>query len=79
MEALFVVITTGLPRNPVSKGFLSSMGSAEEAYNIYQDLLREFPNADKKDIYERLAKVAMRLKKTSEAAEFERLAREQKI
>ena len=56
---------------------LSSMNRPEEAYEIYQGILRDFPDtSDKKDIYERLARVATRLKKNDEAQEFQRLARE---
>jgi uncharacterized protein (TIGR03790 family) len=56
----------------------STMGRAEQAYSIYQEVLREYPAyPDKKDIYERLARVATTLKKKDEAAEFQRLAREQ--
>ncbi len=55
----------------------STMGRAEQAYAIYQQVLRDHPTyPDKKDIYERLMGVAMRLKKADEAAEFQRLARE---
>ena len=56
---------------------LSSMNRPEEAYEIYQGILRDFPKtSDKKVLYERLARVAARLKKNDEAQEFERLARE---
>ena len=76
-----------LPMTPLQKlrinlkaaSLFSNLGRAEEAFKIYQEVLREYPHADKKDIYERLARVATRLKKTSEATEYERLAREQKI
>jgi uncharacterized protein (TIGR03790 family) len=54
---------------------LSAMGRAEQAYAIYQDLLRDYPDyPGKRDLYERLARVATTLKKKEEAAEFERLA-----
>ena len=56
----------------------STMGKAEEAYGLYQGVLRDYPTyAGKRDVYERLARVAGRLKKNDEAIEFERLAREQ--
>lgn len=55
----------------------STMGRAEQAYSIYQEVLKEYPAyPDKKDLYERLARVATTLKKKDEATEFERLARE---
>jgi uncharacterized protein (TIGR03790 family) len=55
----------------------SSFGRAEQAYSLYQELLRDHPNyPDKKDLYERLSRVAARLQKNNEAAEYERLARE---
>jgi uncharacterized protein (TIGR03790 family) len=75
-----------LPMSPLRKlrlglkaaPIFASMGRAEQAYSIYQQILRENPAyPDKKEIYERLSGVAMRLKKTEEAAEFQRLARDQ--
>jgi uncharacterized protein (TIGR03790 family) len=55
----------------------SSMGRAEEAYELYHAILRDFPDyPNKKDIFEKLAAVAARLKKTDEAAEYQRLAKE---
>ena len=55
----------------------SSMGRAEQAYALYQEILRDHPNyPDKKDLYEKLASVATRLKKTEEAAEYQRLAKD---
>lgn len=55
---------------------LSSFGKPEEAYDLYQQLLRDFPDyPEKKELYGRLAKVAARLEKAGEAAEFERRAR----
>lgn len=55
---------------------LSSFGKAGEAFELYQALLRDYPNySAQKDIYERLAKVATRLGKTEEAARFEKLAK----
>ena len=54
------------------------MGRAQQAYSIYQEVLKDYPTyPDKKDLYERLARVATTLKKKDEATEFERLAREQ--
>ena len=56
----------------------SAMGRAEQAYAIYQDVLRDYPSySDKRSLYERLARVATTLKKKDEAAEFERLAEAQ--
>ncbi|HVK57891.1 MAG TPA: TIGR03790 family protein, partial [Candidatus Kapabacteria bacterium] len=55
----------------------SSMGRAEEAFALYQEVLKKHPDyPDKKYIYEKLAEVATRLKKPSEAAEYQKLARE---
>ena len=55
----------------------SSMGRAEQAYELYHGILRDFPDyPNKKDIFEKLAAVAARLKKTDEAAEYQRLAKE---
>jgi tetratricopeptide (TPR) repeat protein len=75
-----------LNMNPLQKlrvslkaaAIFSTMGRAEQAYSIYQEVLKEYPAyPDKKDLYERLARVAATLKKNDEATEFERLAREQ--
>lgn len=56
---------------------LSSLVSAEDAYALYKDLLKDYPNyTDKRDIYERLAQTAMRLHKDEDAREFQRLAGE---
>ncbi|MGZ8939481.1 MAG: hypothetical protein ACXW32_09755, partial [Limisphaerales bacterium] len=56
----------------------SSMGRAEEAYALYQEILKDYPRyTEKKDLYEKLSAVATRLKKTDEAAEYQRLAREE--
>jgi tetratricopeptide (TPR) repeat protein len=55
----------------------ANMGRAEEAYALYQEVLKEHPDfAEKKFLYEKLSEVATRLKKTGEAAEYQRLARE---
>jgi uncharacterized protein (TIGR03790 family) len=55
----------------------SSMGRAEQAYELYRGLLRDFPEyPNKKELFEKLAAVASRLKKTEEAAEYQRLAKE---
>jgi tetratricopeptide (TPR) repeat protein len=55
----------------------SSMGRAEQAYSLYQGILRDYPDyPDKKELYEKLAAVATRLKKPSEADEYYRLAKE---
>jgi tetratricopeptide (TPR) repeat protein len=54
----------------------SSMGRAEEAYALYQGVLRDYPQyPDKKDLYEKLGGVASRLKKQEEAAEYYRLSK----
>lgn len=75
-----------LPMTPLHKlrlalkaaPLFSSLGRAEQAYALYQEVLRDYPNyTDKQMIYERLAQVATRLKKTDEAAEYQRLARQQ--
>jgi uncharacterized protein (TIGR03790 family) len=75
-----------LPMSPLHKlrvslkaaPLLSSLSRAEQAYSIYQELLRDHPNyTDKRTIYERLAQVAVRLKKMDEAAEYQRLAKAQ--
>ena len=56
----------------------SSMGRAEEAYALYQEILRDYPKyTERKDLYEKLSAVAIRLKKTEEAAEYQRLAKEE--
>jgi TolA-binding protein len=53
------------------------MGRAEEAYALYQGVLRDYPQyPDKREIYEKLGEVASRLKKQDEAAEYYRLAKE---
>jgi uncharacterized protein (TIGR03790 family) len=55
----------------------TSMGKAEQAYALYQEILKEHPNyTAKKDIYEKLSEVAAKLKKMDEAAEYQRMARE---
>jgi len=55
----------------------SSMGRAEQAYALYQGVLRDYPQyPDKKELYEKLAAVASRLKKEDEAAEYQRLAKD---
>jgi tetratricopeptide (TPR) repeat protein len=55
----------------------SSMGRAEQAYALYQGILRDFPDyPDKKDLYEKLGGVASRLKKPDEAEEYYRRAKE---
>ena len=55
----------------------SSMGRAEQAYTLYQGILRDYPQyPDKKELYEKLAAVASRLKKEDEAAEYYRLAKD---
>ena len=55
----------------------SSMGRAEKAYELYQGILRDYPEyPDKNDLYEKLAGIATRLKKQDEAAEYHRLAKE---
>jgi uncharacterized protein (TIGR03790 family) len=55
----------------------SSMGRAEQAYTLYHEVLRDYPQyPDKKELYEKLAAVASRLKKEDEAAEYYRLAKE---
>ena len=55
----------------------SSMGRAEQAYTLYQGVLRDYPQyPDIKELYEKLAAVASRLKKEDEAAEYHRLAKE---
>jgi uncharacterized protein (TIGR03790 family) len=57
---------------------LTDLGHPQEAYSLYQAVLKDFPDyTDKKEIYEHLAKAAARLNKSDEAREFERLAREQ--
>jgi len=54
----------------------SSMGRAEQAYALYQEVLKEHPDyPGKKVVYEKLAELAAKLKKTDEAAEYQKLAR----
>ncbi len=74
-----------LPMSPVQKvrvtltaaGLFNSLGKHEEAYAALKSLLRDQPNyPDKREVYERLQKLAERLNKAEEAAEFERLARQ---
>jgi uncharacterized protein (TIGR03790 family) len=74
-----------LPCSPLEKlrmtlsagTLLSRLGHAEEAYQLYKNILIAFPNyPGKKEIYERLAQVAVELKKTGEAAEYQRLSKE---
>lgn len=62
----------------LAAGALSStLGKNEEAYEIYNSIIKDFPNYPaKKDVYERLAKAARKIRKTDEAAQFERLANE---
>jgi uncharacterized protein (TIGR03790 family) len=53
---------------------LSSFGKASQAFDLYEEVLRNFPDyAEKRDLHERLAKLATRLGKHEEAAEYERL------
>ena len=55
----------------------SSMGRAEQAYALYQGVLRDYPEyPDKKELYEKLAAVATRLKKEDEASDYQRLAKD---
>jgi uncharacterized protein (TIGR03790 family) len=55
---------------------VSSFGKPEEAYEMYHAILREHPNyPGKTNVYERLSKLATRLEKKDEAAEYQRLAR----
>ncbi len=55
----------------------ASLGAPEEAYAIYQKLIREHPDyADRKQIYERMARVAQELNKPAEAEEYERLSKQ---
>lgn len=55
---------------------LSSFGKPEQALELYEGLIRDYPNyAAQKDIYEKMAKVASRLGKTEEAARYEKLAK----
>ena len=55
----------------------ASMGKAEQASDLYKEVLKDHPAyTEKKMIYEKLAEIATRLKKTDEAAEYQRLARE---
>jgi tetratricopeptide (TPR) repeat protein len=55
----------------------SSLGRAEQAYQIYKDLIENYPNyPGKKDLYERLSGVAEKLNKKDEATEYLRLSRE---
>lgn len=74
-----------LPMSPLQKlrlglkaaPLLSSFGRAEQAYTVYKELLQENPKYDDlQTLYENLAQVATRLKKTDEAAEYQRLAKE---
>jgi tetratricopeptide (TPR) repeat protein len=56
---------------------LANLGHEKEAYDLYKNVLEAFPGyPGKKDLYERLAKVALELKKTDEAKEYSRLAKE---
>lgn len=56
----------------------TSMGKPEEAYSLYQEVLKNHPDyTDRKSIYEKLSEVAIKLKKMDEATEFQRLAREE--
>jgi uncharacterized protein (TIGR03790 family) len=56
---------------------IASLGHPEEAYALYQSILREFPSyPDKRTFYERLARLAEKMGKTGEAEEYERLARQ---
>lgn len=55
----------------------ASMGRAQQAYDLYQEVLKSHPDyPEKKRLYEKLAEVATRLKKNDEAAEYQRLARD---
>jgi len=74
-----------LPMGPLQKirvtltaaSLFNSLGRHQEAYNALKSLLRDQPNyPDKRDLYEQLQKLAARLNKTDEAAEFERLAKQ---
>jgi tetratricopeptide (TPR) repeat protein len=56
---------------------LTSLGHADQAYEIYQSILKDYPNyLEKKDLYERLSDVASRLHKDDEAERYQHLARE---
>lgn len=74
------------PMNPLARlrlslkaaPLFSSMGRAEQAYALYQQVLKDFPNyPDKKTVYEKLSGIATRLKKPEEATEYQRLAKEE--
>jgi uncharacterized protein (TIGR03790 family) len=74
-----------LPMSPLQKirvtltaaSLFNSLGRHEDAYNALKSLLRDQPNyPEKRDIYEQLQKLAARLNKSDEAAEFERLAKQ---
>ena len=74
-----------LPSTPLEKlrmtlsagTLLANLGHEQEAYDLYKNVLEAFPGyPGKKDLYERLAKVALELKKTDEAKEYSRLAKE---
>ena len=54
---------------------LANLGHEEEAYDLYKNVLKAFPNyPGKKEIFERLSQVADRLNKKDEAKEYQRLA-----
>jgi len=56
---------------------LSSQDRSQEAYALYQQVLREHPAyADKRDLYQKLARIAQGLGKPEEAAQYDRLAKD---
>ena len=74
-----------LPNTPLQKlrlsltagSLLTSLGRPQEAYDLYKKLLDDYPDyPGKRELYERLARVAQRLNKQEEAVEFQRLSKE---
>ena len=56
-------------------GMLSNLGHKQEAYDLYQNVLRDFPNyPDRSMLYTRLAELATALDKKDEAERFRRLS-----